>query len=51
MKMILQTLGFIALAVNLIAATLKGVQWSLEAIEWLGVWAQDWRDEWRKWEG
>lgn len=51
MKMILLTLGFIALAVNLIAATLKGVTWILDAIEWIGVWCADWRDEWRKWEG
>ena len=51
MKMILLTLGFIALVVNLIAATLKGVTWILDAIQWIGVWCTDWRDEWRKWEG
>ena len=51
MKMILLTLGFIALVVNLIAATLKGVTWILNAIEWIGVWCTDWRDEYRKWEG
>lgn len=51
MKMILLTLGFIALVVNLIAATLKGVTWILDAIQWIGVWCTDWRDEYRKWEG
>ncbi len=51
MEMILLTLGFVSAVCAMTALTLKSLTWILGAIEWLWVWCQDWRDEWRKWEG
>ena len=51
MEMILLTLTFIAAVLALLALTFKSITWILGAIEWIGVWMSDWKDEWRKWEG
>lgn len=49
MRMILITFGFVTAVLAMLALSMKSIVWILDAIEWIGVWGTDWRDEWRKW--
>lgn len=51
MNTILMAMGFVTAVLAMLALAMKSITWILDAVEWIGAWCTDWRDEYRKWGG